>query len=129
MTVSILSKLGAVAVAVTSLSFADLAAAHPDHGRGHGPSAHHRHDGPRYHAPRHYGRRHVAPPPRAVHRHAPRWAIGRPLPRGVHAHRYDHWSRHGLRRPPRGHYYHRVGDDILLIRLIDSAVISLAFRL
>lgn len=71
---------------------------------------------------RHDNRRIVVPP--RSHR---RWAIGRPLPRDTRPYRYDHWAAHRLRRPPRGHYYARIDNDLLLIRIIDRAVIRLVF--
>ncbi len=58
-----------------------------------------------------------------------RWAVGRPLPRDLRASHYSAWKRRGLSRPPRGHYYARVGDDVLLLRLRDGAVIRFAFHL
>lgn len=53
-----------------------------------------------------------------------KWAVGDRLPRDLSYRRVNEWERYRLSRPPEGHYYGYVDNDILLIEAATQVVID-----
>jgi Ni/Co efflux regulator RcnB len=92
----------------------------------YGPSYHYatsRHHGyQRYRAPNRYSY------PRGYH--AQRWSVGGYLPSSYYAsHYYIDYRHYGLARPPRGHHWVRIDNDVVLVAIASGLVTQVLFDL
>lgn len=117
--------LAAVAAVAAPMAAATQAAAQP-YGYGRSYDRYDRRDYRGYRPPpaRYYG-----PPPRV--RYAPpayAWRRGAYLPPTYRGYYISDYHRYGLRAPPRGYRWHRVGNDYLLAAIATGLIFDIATR-
>jgi Ni/Co efflux regulator RcnB len=84
-----------------------------------------------YPPPRHYGPppRYYAPPPRYYGPSGYAWRRGAYLPPAYRSGYYiSDYGRYGLRPPPRGYRWHRVGNDYLLAAIATGLIFDIVTR-